>query len=106
MDNENYQSLNIEDSIYTTQLTKKYLNRKVWQQPNLDEMYSYIPGTVSEVFITLGQEVTEGQNIMVLEAMKMLNQIVAHKSGKITALNVAVGDKIPKGHLMLVISSI
>jgi biotin carboxyl carrier protein len=102
METENYKSLNIEDTIYTTLLTKKFENRKAWQKPNPDEVYSYIPGTIFQISVEDGQEVTEGQPILILEAMKMQNQIIAHRSGKIN-LNIQVGNKIPKGHLMYII---
>ncbi len=51
-------------------------------------------GTVFKVVVEQGQTVTEGDLICVIEAMKMENEITAHKSGVIVQLPVAVGAAV------------
>ncbi len=50
-----------------------------------------------KVNVEKGQDVEEGAIICVIEAMKMENEITAHKSGKITALSVAEGQPVSSG---------
>jgi acetyl-CoA/propionyl-CoA carboxylase biotin carboxyl carrier protein len=58
---------------------------------------SPLQGTVLRVAVEQGQEVEEGALICVIEAMKMENEITAHRSGKVTELNVAEGASIASG---------
>lgn len=64
-----------------------------------------MPGKVLEVFVNEGDEVTEGQTLMILEAMKMEHKIVANHDGIITALNFSAGDQVEQGNELLEISS-
>ena len=64
-----------------------------------------MPGKVLEVFVKQGDEVTEGQTLMILEAMKMEHKIVANHDGIITALNFSTGDQVEQGNELLEISS-
>ena len=62
-----------------------------------NDVISPLQGTMFKVNVEKGQEVEEGTIICVIEAMKMENEITAHKAGKITALNVAEGQPISSG---------
>lgn len=53
-----------------------------------------MPGTILDVKVSVGDTVTKGQAIMVLEAMKMENDIVAPCDGKITSVTVKKGDTV------------
>ena len=85
---------------YKTRLTKKYLERKPWHAPNPKEILSIIPGSVTSVAVKAGDKVAKGDKIMVYEAMKMQNVIVAPFSGVIKSVNVSEGEKLPKGYLL------
>lgn len=58
---------------------------------------SPLPGTVVNVKVSAGQAVKKGDVVVVLEAMKMENEINASKDGTITALHVAKGAKVEQG---------
>lgn len=88
---------------YKTKITKKFANRKPWLAPNPNEIRSYIPGTVLKINVSEGQKVKEGKSLMVLEAMKMQNQIEMPFTGRIKKICVEQGSKIPKNELMIVI---
>jgi biotin carboxyl carrier protein len=88
---------------YKTTLNTKYKNRKPYVAPDPNEIRSYIPGTVITMKVKEGQKVKEGATIMILEAMKMLNQIKMPFDGKIKKIHVEVGRRIPKNELMIVI---
>jgi biotin carboxyl carrier protein len=86
---------------YKTRLTTKYQQRKVWKEPNPKEIISYIPGTIVKIFVTEGQEMKQGESLLLLEAMKMQNRIKMPFNGKIKAISVKEGDKIPKNTVMI-----
>ncbi len=86
---------------YKTLLTKKYLNRKVWVDPNPYEIQSFIPGTIVQIPIKEGHIVKEGELILIVEAMKMRNRILMPFTARIKKINVAVGERIPKDFLMI-----
>jgi acetyl-CoA/propionyl-CoA carboxylase, biotin carboxylase, biotin carboxyl carrier protein len=60
-------------------------------------------GTIVKLLVEVGQAVEIGQGIVVLEAMKMENQINADKAGTIAEIKVAVGDKVGGGDVVAVI---
>ena len=86
---------------YKTQLTQKWVNRKKWEEPNPYLLTSHIPGTIMQIEVKEGQEVQEGDVLLILQAMKMNNKLAAPFSGKIKKIYVNSGDKIPKGPLMI-----
>jgi acetyl-CoA/propionyl-CoA carboxylase, biotin carboxylase, biotin carboxyl carrier protein len=64
---------------------------------------SPLQGTILKVAVAEGAEVSEGDLICVIEAMKMENEITAHRSGKVTSLNVAEGAAIGSGDVIATI---
>ena len=64
---------------------------------------SPMPGTILNVLVKAGDTVTEGQNLMVLEAMKMENEILAPKAGKVVQVAVTKGSTVATGDLLAVI---
>ena len=67
-----------------------------------DKLQSPLPGTIKEICVAVGDEVTEGQTLIVLEAMKMANNLEAEKNGKVAAINVAVGDSVMEGAALII----
>ncbi|MFO7999954.1 MAG: acetyl-CoA carboxylase biotin carboxyl carrier protein subunit [Marinilabilia sp.] len=86
---------------YKTRLTRKYKGRKRYEIPNLKEVRSVIPGTVLDVKVKEGQKVKEGEVLLELEAMKMINEIHMPFDGKIKKMNVEKGQKISKNFVMV-----
>lgn len=64
---------------------------------------SPLPGVILEIKINVGDTVKKGQTILILEAMKMENNINADKDGKITAINVGKGDSVLEGTDLVII---
>lgn len=62
-----------------------------------------MPGTILNVLVKVGDTVTEGQNLMVLEAMKMENEMLAPKAGKVVQIAVTKGQSVATGELLAVI---
>jgi acetyl-CoA/propionyl-CoA carboxylase, biotin carboxylase, biotin carboxyl carrier protein len=70
-----------------------------------DTLVSPIQGTVLKVAVEAGADIDEGALVCVIEAMKMENEITAHKAGKIAELPIAVGASVATGDTIAVISS-
>ena len=62
-----------------------------------------LPGTITEVCVTVGQQVKEGQTVVILEAMKMQNNIEAETTGTITSIMVKQGDTVMEGAVLITI---
>ena len=60
-------------------------------------------GTIVKVLVEVGQEVEIGQAVVVLEAMKMENQIAAEKAGTIKEIKVSPGDTVGGGDVVAII---
>jgi acetyl-CoA/propionyl-CoA carboxylase biotin carboxyl carrier protein len=61
-------------------------------------------GTIVKVLVEVGAPVEAGQAVVVLEAMKMENQIQAERSGTVKELKVAAGDTVGAGDVVVVIA--
>jgi methylmalonyl-CoA carboxyltransferase small subunit len=64
-------------------------------------MRSPLSGVVSQVDVEVGQEVTVDQPLLVLEAMKMFTTITSNQEGKVKAIDVAKGDGVKQGQLLI-----
>jgi biotin carboxyl carrier protein len=62
-----------------------------------------LPGTVTKILVREGDEVKRGQIILVLEAMKMENEIASPADGVIREIRVKVGEKVDTGDILAVI---
>lgn len=62
-----------------------------------------LPGTIIDVCVKVGDSVSEGQCVAVLEAMKMENNIEAESSGVVTEVKVGKGDSVLEGDVLIVI---
>lgn len=68
------------------------------------EVKSPMPGNILSVNVNAGDTIKEGQVLMILEAMKMENEIMAPKSGTVTAVTVKKGDTVESGTLLCTIA--
>lgn len=62
-----------------------------------------LPGVVTKVLVSAGQTVKKGETVLVLEAMKMENNITAECDGSVTGICVAAGDSVMEGTVLLTI---
>lgn len=62
-----------------------------------------LPGTIISINVAVGDEVSAGDTVVVLEAMKMQNNIEAEKSGKVTAICVKQGQAVLEEDALVVI---
>jgi acetyl/propionyl-CoA carboxylase alpha subunit len=69
----------------------------------LGSLVSPLPGTVIQVLVEAGEEVSEGQSLLVIEAMKMQHTIRASHAGTVNRIERAVGDQVGAGEVLLVV---
>lgn len=62
-----------------------------------------LPGTINDIKVTVGQAVKKGDTLIVLEAMKMENNIDCERDGKIASVNVNKGDTVMEGSVLVTI---
>jgi biotin carboxyl carrier protein len=62
-----------------------------------------MPGTVLDIKVAEGDAVTSGQVLMILEAMKMENEIMAPADGVVASVEVAKGASVNSGDIMIVL---
>ena len=64
---------------------------------------SPLPGVITEIKVAVGDEIKAGDTVVVLEAMKMANNLDAERSGKVTAILVNEGDSVMEDTPLVVI---
>lgn len=60
-----------------------------------------LPGNISKINIKIGDSVTKGQKLMIMEAMKMENDILCDKPGTIKTIHVNEGDAVLQGDILI-----
>ena len=93
------------ESSEPTPTAKKRERKKASANVSGDALTVPMQGTIVKIDVAEGQEVSAGDLVVVLEAMKMEQPLTAHKSGKITALNAQVGTTVPVGTVLCEITS-
>ena len=67
------------------------------------EIHAPMPALVIRVEVSVGDEVKGGQGLVVLEAMKMENEIKSHQAGKVKEIYVVKGKAVEKGELLMLL---
>jgi len=98
--------LEVGNTKYQTRLTGKFANRKPWKRPEPGRLLAIIPGTIQKIMVREGTKVEKGTPILILEAMKMRNEILSPFSGMVKRIFVAEGDRVAKGQLLVEFKSL
>jgi pyruvate carboxylase len=100
--NGNRREIKIKDK--TERITsglKEDNNSKMADPDNKLEVGASIPGTIIKVLVNEGQEVKEGESLLVIEAMKMETNIVAATSGTVESVLIKEGQQVKTGELLM-----
>ena len=97
--------LNINHSKYITRLSPKFKNREPYKIPDKSKLLSFIPGTIVEIMVKEGDNIRKGDELLVLEAMKMKNRIKSPVNGLVKNIDVKLNDKVTKGKLLIEFST-
>lgn len=100
---ENHQptSLIIDDTTYETTLNEKYKQRRKYEPENPKQIRAYIPGVIKAIFVKEGQAVKEGEEVLILEAMKMENRLLCPIGGNIKQILIEVNQMVTKNQLLV-----
>ncbi len=79
----------------------KQLGMDKVQGPALDKVVAPMPGLVLDISVSQGQTVTQGESLLILEAMKMENVIKSPVDGVIKSIDVTVGQSIAKSQVLI-----
>lgn len=90
----------VEFRKYRTELNRKFLERKGWEPKDESKVRSFIPGTITKIYVEKGQHLDEGAPLMDLEAMKMKNTICTERAGTLLKINAAEGERVPKAKVI------
>jgi biotin carboxyl carrier protein len=91
----------IDDTEYETLLPDKFLNRKTYQKSDNRKITAFIPGLIVSLYAVKGKKVQKGDKLLVLEAMKMRNDVMAPVSGVIKEVAVKEGNVVIKNQFLL-----
>jgi biotin carboxyl carrier protein len=94
-------SFPVDGTVYETRLTRKMRERRPWQAADRRQITTLIPGSIVRVLVAPGQRVKRGQGVVVLEAMKMRNEVQAPRDGTVKTVLVAAGQTVAKGALLV-----
>jgi len=98
---EQFDKFHIENSVYYTRVPDWYKNREVYKPLNTKVLLAFIPGTIQEIQVKVGDIVESGDRLMILEAMKMNNEFKALVGGKIKSIYVKEGDMVRKNQRII-----
>lgn len=79
------------------------VNKPAAKSAGKNAIKSPLPGVILQIKVNVGDEVKRGQVLMILEAMKMENNIPSDRDGKVVAINVSKGDSVLEGTDLIVI---
>jgi len=100
-DKEPMKVLEIGGVCYETLYTTKFANRRKYVQADPGRLSCVIPGIIQKVLVFPGAKVVKGEPLLVLEAMKMQNDICAPCDGRVKSVYVEAGKMVTKGELLL-----
>lgn len=94
-----FSSIDIDGVKYKTLLTNKFKQRKKYKETDPSKVVAFIPGTVTEIFTKQNKKVKEGDVILILEAMKMMNTVSAPMDGQIK-FHIKINELVKKNQLL------
>ena len=79
----------------------KEMGFEVGKSKMVNDIKAPMPGLILEINVSVGQEVNEGDNLLILEAMKMENSFDSPRAGIIKSISVEKGQAVEKGQLLI-----
>ena len=98
---ETIRELVIGGVTYETRYTTKFDRRTPYAAPDPHVVRCVIPGLILTVAVRKGLRVRSGDPLLVLEAMKMQNDVRSPCDGIVRALRVSPGDTVTKGQILI-----
>lgn len=99
--------INVNNNIYEVNIENeldkliKDMGFEVGKAKQVNAIKAPMPGLILEIAVNVGQEVQEGDNLLILEAMKMENSFYSPRQGVIKSIAVEKGQAVDKGQLLI-----
>jgi biotin carboxyl carrier protein len=103
---DKFSQIELENGVFETQVTRKFALRKPFERHDPGVIKAVIPGAIAEIIVKPHTMVKKGDTLMILEAMKMLNRIMAPLDGEVKAIHVKRNEKVAKGQALIEIKSV
>ncbi len=98
---ENLGSLNLPSGQYETRLSTKYEHKAPYRHVSPYNMEAFMPGTIRQICVKVGDSVKKGDKVLILDAMKMDNELLSPVDGTVKSICVEEGQSIPKHALLI-----
>ena len=96
-----FETLVVEGAAYRTRFTRKFAQRTPYVAPDATKLLAHLPGVIVTVHVRAGDRVKRGDPLLVLEAMKMKNDLLASRDATVKTVHVTVGQMAAKGQLLI-----
>jgi biotin carboxyl carrier protein len=94
-------TLEIDDTVFETRHTRKFAKRTLYAPRDPRKILCFIPGIIRKIHVAPGRKISRGDHLLILEAMKMQNDISSPEEGTVKKVHVAVGQMVTKGQLLI-----
>ena len=91
-------------TIVRTKLEKPTETKPLASSASLTKVIAPLPGSIIEVFVNVGDTVNVGDKLLIMEAMKMENNVLAEKSGVVKNLKIKAGQVVLQGDVLIEIA--
>ncbi len=98
---QKFVTFNVDFTEYKTRLSTKFLKRKPYKAPDPKMILSFIPGSIKKIYIKEGDKVKKGDKLLILEAMKMRNEIMALCDGTVKTIHVKIDEIVANKQLLV-----
>ena len=82
-----------------------FLGERDDTQTGSNQIIAPMPGMVAEVLVSEGQKIDAGQDVIVIEAMKLFQTLVAPKEGMVKAIRCQAGDAVESGAILIAVDT-
>jgi biotin carboxyl carrier protein len=94
-------TLEIDDTVFETAPTRKFANRTPYAPRDPRKILCFIPGIIRKIHVAPGRKIRRGDHLLILEAMKMQNDISSPEEGTVKKIHVTVGQMVTKGQILI-----
>lgn len=98
---QEFKYFQVEFARYKTLLTKKFENRKPYKPIDKKKIKAFISGTIIKIITKENKKVNTGDKLLILDAMKMYNEILSPAKGVIKKIHVETGQSVSKNQLLI-----
>jgi biotin carboxyl carrier protein len=99
--NDKYTELYVNGETFITKMCRKYPKVPKWEKKDLKKVLAFIPGTIRDIYVKPGQKINKGDNLLILEAMKMRNRVKSPINGTIKSVLVKSDDIVTRNQLLI-----